>query len=162
MYIYMGKRKPKLSRMKRLDVSTKTNFSFYWKRTNLCILTFSLNILLYWQSILILLLYLILQIKINMILCTNTHITKLLTNNFGVIFLDYSKKTRQFAIILHFSEFSSWFLKDNSEKILLQELVEFYNKSLNSCGRFLFCRVAMRDFSKHSLWIVDSLLLPGQ
>ena len=64
---------------------------------------------------------------------------------------DYSKKTRQFAIILHFSEFSSLFLKDNSEKILLQELVEFYNKSLNSCGRFLFCRVAMRDFSKHSL-----------
>ena len=64
---------------------------------------------------------------------------------------DYSKKTRQFAIILHFSEFSSLFLKDNSEKILLQELVEFFNKSLNSCGRFLFCRVAMRDFSKHSL-----------
>ena len=79
-----------------------------------------------------------------------------------VYLLDYSKKTRQFAIILHFSEFSSWFLKDNSEKILLQELVEFYNKSLNSRRRFLLSRVAMRDFSKHCLCIVDSLLLPGQ
>ena len=27
--IYMGKRKPKLCRMKRLNVSSKTHFSFY-------------------------------------------------------------------------------------------------------------------------------------
>ncbi len=32
---------------------------------------------------------------------------------------DYSKKTRQFAVILHFDEFSSWFSKNNSEKYLL-------------------------------------------
>ena len=29
MYIYMGKRKPKLCKMKRLDVSQNSHFSFY-------------------------------------------------------------------------------------------------------------------------------------
>ena len=95
-------------------------------------------------------------------MCKYTY-NKLIHQWLWVYLLDYSKKTRQFAIILHFGEFSSWFLENNSEnELLLQELVEFYNKSLNSGRRFLLCRVSMRDFSKHYLCIVDGLLLPGQ
>ena len=43
----MSKRKPKLYRMRQLDVSQKSHFSFYRKKTSLRTLPLSFNYLLY-------------------------------------------------------------------------------------------------------------------
>ena len=63
------------------------------------------SIYLYWQSIAVLLLYLILQIILYMVFCANMHITNS-SIALGYL-LDFNKKTRQFAFILLFDEFSS-------------------------------------------------------
>ena len=99
---------------------------FYLKRTSLCTFPFSFNYLLYSQSMTILLLSLILQIILHMILCANTHITKLLINGFGVIFWITERKLVNLQIICILTSF----LVD-SGKITLKRIF-FYKNLLSS------------------------------
>ena len=129
MYIYMGK--PKLCRMKRLDVSPQKKFFFLLKRINLCTLPFSFHYLLYSQSMTIVLLYLILQIILRMILCANTHITKFLINCFGGIFRIIARKLANLQL---FSILTSFLLE--FREITLKSIFSLFNM----CGiKFAEC-----------------------
>ena len=89
---------------------------------NLCTLPFSFHYLLYSQSMTIVLLYLILQIILHMILCANTHITKLLINCFWGIFRIIARKLANLQL---FSILTSFLLE--FRKITLKSIFSLFN-----------------------------------
>lgn len=101
---------------------TSSTFFFLLKRINLCTLPFSFHYLLYSQSMTIVLLYLILQIILHMILCANTHITKLLINCFRGIFRIIARKLANLQL---FSILTSFLLE--FRKITLKSIFSLFN-----------------------------------
>ena len=85
-------------------------------------LPFSFHYLLYSQSMTIVLLYLTLQIILHMILCANTHITKLLINCFGGIFRIIARKLANLQLFCILTSFLLEF-----RKITLKSIFSLFN-----------------------------------